>query len=446
MKQLLNKYKINGSVQLKIYDQNNNLVDVIDKKNQVLINGRKAYRNILGLMDDPNFPASESLDNQEEINIQSNSVDFLSQNGQMPFLQAQLANKQLFNFEKSFRFDDSNMLDNSGNSTGNTIISNESIIDYNNINSCFLNEQMAQSKVTTYSGWNYTHYAFVYSVNLNNSYNSENSDNSYQNIQDNIEKYITGLCIDIKAPQAAHAFFQVAFDFDGIQINSKNDIPPPIIPFSNGCPIHRIFSTYQGNAMLNDKIYTHVFDMYPRYCKIPKKIILIFNKYNYGSDMTNSRSDASSVQIKKIQFLTHRQPKYGPIAIYFSNTQNANIVATKIKKVQVQGNTILYYASLGYEEGNGNTFNAVGLSNSENNVVYKEDELSNTMYYNNKVKLFNTAFTSNTYTKCFYTRQLADAQDCNNCLTLARPNGWNFNKNKKNRIDVIYRMNFTFGH
>ena len=468
MKQLLNKYKVNGQVQLRVFDQNNQLVDCIKKKNEVFINGKKAYRDILGLMDDPNYPSYSSQNNEEQINIQSNNVDFFARSGQMPFLQAKLANKHLFKFQKAFRFNDEQFLDNSGNGIGSSIVTHNNRIKDSTDNNFLLNEQIKQNKTTIYNSWDRYNYAFVYAVEENseysddseysyNSYNSDISDSSNinQNIQE--EKYITGLCIDIKAPQYLHTSFQVAFDYYGEQIKkyvetselspfNKATLPPPLIPFSNGSPINRMFSSYQGNAMANDKIYTYVFDMYPRYCIMPKKVILIFNKYYYG-DYMNYNYQTMDIQIQKLQFLTHRQPKYGPIAIYFKSEQN-NIVATKINKVQVQGNTILYYASLGYDEGNGNTFNTVGLANSINNTVFKNETLLNQLYYDKRIKLFNEPFPdyiTNHKKDIFYKRAIADNVSCNNLLIQAKPQSWSFVKNKRNRIDVIYRMNFTFG-
>ena len=237
MKQLLNKYKVNGQVQLKIFDQNNQQIDCIKKKNEVFINGKKAYRDILGLMDDPNYPSYSSQNNEEQINIQSNNVDFFARSGQMPFLQAKLANKHLFKFQKAFRFNNDGFLDNSGNSTPPTDNTGYNIIAHNNRikdstdNNFLLNEQIKQNKTTIYNSWTDSHYAFVYAIEENseyseysyNSYNSDISDSS--NIDYNIqeEKYITGLCIDIKAPQYLQNCFQVAFDYYGEQIKQYVD-------------------------------------------------------------------------------------------------------------------------------------------------------------------------------------------------------------------------------
>ena len=88
MSQLLDdKFKLNGSVQFVVYDQCNNIVNKYQKHNTVYASGIKAYKQLLGTMDDPNQPYSNSTDDDYQLNLQSNPNDFLSQNGKTPFLQ-----------------------------------------------------------------------------------------------------------------------------------------------------------------------------------------------------------------------------------------------------------------------------------------------------------------------------------------------------------------------
>lgn len=496
-----NKVGFNGSVQFFVYNENNQLVNSFQKKNTVYYTGKSAYKQILGTMDSASQPNANSLNDDYQVNLQSNSTDFLAKFGKTPFLQPiTLQLKKDIQLQCAFRYangpDDSDdpddgygiIYDKNGKptkdpSSGNDFgfISNQEAFVKNSDNSVTTIKtngsyvQVDKTKKVYFK--NGEKWIYIYNVpqyqwfqyktqeQLVQTSSSSNSDSTFETVQqitpilkkqfDGV--YHSGLRVDIRGPQFQTFHMQIAYDFEGdIKIQTvggyKNynfefeDFPPPIFPAMTGKPTNRQFAGFVGGALTNQAIHSYYFDLFPRYCKMPKKIIFLFehscrNIKNINNDAASF--DISNIEINKIQFFKHTLPSCGPLAIYFENN-NLQKYMTKITKVSIRDNSVCYYATLGYDQAVGMTFNKVGLSNSKNNYKFVPDANVNYAYnHNEEQKLTDTV--PNTTGDYFYKLAKANANQCTNILTVADTNSWSFQKTSKNRIDIIYKMNINFG-
>ena len=266
--------------------------------------------------------------------------------------------------------------------------------------------------------------------------------------------YHNGLRVDIKGPQSQTFRMQIAYDFDGklsyqIVNGNKNynfdfeDLPQPIFPPLNGKPTNRQFAGHVGGAITNDTIHSYFYDLYPRYCKMPKKIVFFFEHCTRTRSGQLATFDTTDIQIDNIQFFRHTLPKCGPLAIYFQSTQQ-QFYKTNIHQVTIKDSSICYYASLGYKDANGMQFNRIGLSNSKQNYKFVEEKQINYSFNTySQQKIGNVRpQTNGTY---FYRLKKAQSNQCDNILTVADVEDWSFKKTSKNRLDIIYKMNVNFG-
>lgn len=503
--QFNNKFKLNGSVQFLVYDQNNQLIDTFKNHNTVYYTGSKAYKQILGLMDNSVQPTATSVDDDYQVNLQSNPSDFLQKNGKTPFLQPiTLKKKKEMNLQCSFRYKYQSvpLIDRDGRQTENISLANNdsNIINKNSFAKNSENtittiktkgsymdglvkkitnnvQQWIPGKVYFNNGqkWCYIYsvpqdYWFQYIqmqsyVDRDSSSNSSNSSSSLQQDQQIVPilkkqfdgLYHSGLRVDIKGPQYQNFHIQIAYDFEGVLtpqvVNGVKrynfdftDIPQPIFPALNGKPTNRQFAGCQGGAITNQSIHTYFYDIYPRYCKFPKNIVFLFDHHSSNhTERDNERAyfDTTDIQIERIQFFKHSLPKCGPLSMYFE-TNNSQKYMTKINKTTIRDNSICYYASIGYNEAIGLQFNRVGLANAKNNYKFIKDDQVNIAFNNNEQQML-----SDTKPKIkgqyFYKLAKVQPNQCKNILTVANTGDWSFKKTQKNRIDVIYKMNIGFG-
>lgn len=497
------KFKLNGSVQFVVYDQNNNIINRYQKHNTVYANGIKAYKQLIGTMDDPNQPYSHSTDDDYQLNLQSNPNDFLSRTGKTPFLQPiTIKGKKNISLQAAFRYkngkhDGYSISDQKGSNTNSiaiandyefiknqnafvknsdnsltTIITKGDYVQYSEYNTQTNKTETKNAYFTNGEKWCYIYdvpqeYWCQYKeqqIQQNNEYtmssDSSDSSSSYNTvIIPQLKKqfdglYHNGLRVDIKGPQSQTFRMQIAYDFDGklsyqIVNGNKNynfdfeDLPQPIFPPLNGKPTNRQFAGHVGGAITNDTIHSYFYDLYPRYCKMPKKIVFFFEHCTRTRSGQLATFDTTDIQIDNIQFFRHTLPKCGPLAIYFQSTQQ-QFYKTNIHQVTIKDSSICYYASLGYKDANGMQFNRIGLSNSKQNYKFVEEKQINYSFNTySQQKIGNVRpQTNGTY---FYRLKKAQSNQCDNILTVADVEDWSFKKTSKNRLDIIYKMNVNFG-
>lgn len=442
MNQQQDNLKLFGQFQLNVYDKNNNLIQTVKNKNQVFGSGIETFCKIIANIQNANNPNSFQTTQTKQFNLFSNSVQFLSRKGQNAILQPiEFNNKQYIKFsDQSYTYMYSSSSAYFTEATNNTKTESANNNYYNghgdkikDKNALFRNLQINQSKRTIINVTKQRNWAYVYDLT---SSLSAISNSSLHN----------GICLDISGYNSSSFYMQIAYDFDGTkQISTFNDIPKPIIPFMNGKPTNKQFNGFQGAALTDQQVYSYYFDMYPRCCVIPKRIIFLFQncatnqKYSYKKD----------VKIGKFQFFRHRQPKYGPLSIYFDSSSETSVnsstycsVITKTK-INENQNTISYYASIGYDEQNGSSFYYVGLNNFENNIVYQLDQQTNNQYNNDIQQKIDSTSPTTTGNYFYKSRIVNDASTARKltCASLTSP----IIKDQNKRIDIVYTLKLTFG-
>lgn len=394
--QYRNNIKLNGSVRFDIFDEKNNLKSSFQNHNKINQTGINVYKSILSQMMRSDFPANSTINDSQQVSILSNYVQLGGCSGDVQFLQPVVVKgKYKTIMQNAFYQEDTE---------DKTTVSNQK--------SMFIN---SDSKITLFSnpskygGWSDNNtddrWCYVYKIG--------NEDTDFNELH-------TGLRIDIKGSKNKRNYFRIYYSYSDQQIDSYENIGRAVFPLVNGKPCYKQYPNYFGIQLMPDQNYSYFFDMYPRFCKIPKRISFVFQQ--------NGTSNQATIQ--NIQFITHRTPKIGPICIYLKGTLNGQpyVYKTPIIKTKSTNDSIYYYARVLYKQAIGLNITKAGLCNSENNIVYEDQQDLN----------FN--FGSRDY-KYFFKERLASSEQCLNPLSQV---DYVFNKTDKDRIDILYKVNVRF--
>ena len=405
---------LNGSVKFDIYDQNNKLVDSFQNHNAILTAGKDVYKQILTKMLKSNYPYAMTLKDSEQKSLLSNSIDLFGYSGQLNFLQTvKIIDKQNSRLDRRLQKTEYN---NGYSATdSNVIITNQNSF-WKNSDRRLTNIKMNTTNIHTT--------AYIYTIG------------DYASLTSNSSTYHTGIKLDIKGNAHKKHYIRIAYDYSQNSVSNidVNKLAYQIFPLNNGKPIMTTkYRQFYGLQLMDDQVHSYFFDMYPRYCRIPRRIIFIF-QHNKVSD---------DISIENIQFITHKQEVTGPLAFYIcdNSSEQQNYFRTAITKCRIKQNSILYYAKIGYQDANGMNITSAGLCNSDNNIVLETDTPLMLAYNNEQIyNGYNKASYDNQ--PVFYRARFANPEQCTKLLTQTQ---FSYEKKKQNRIDILYKININFG-
>ena len=461
MKQDYNdSFGLDGFIEFEYYDKQGKLFNHQQNKNEIKSQGKILYANILSSFLNPNYPLANTTDDSEQVSITSNYIDFSNQSGCIQFLQPiNVRDKQFGYLQNCFICtSDPQSLNKQNSRVGNE-------------NSFLKNSQNEYTTVDTnvVSKGSDSQFFLCLVYNLSNLQNSSQSDLSYSSVESNslesdasyssisandvnvqqmnlYNNMHTGLRIDMNWETSKKNFFRIAYIFEDRPIEKYSDIGNFIFPNINGKPCCRFNGEFFGGRLMQDQIYSYFFDMYPRCCKMPKKIVFVFQTGRLR-DNHNSYDNYSQANIQRIQFFTHKKPNSFPASIYLSGTKNNSEVQYKIPILKSKiisddsGNFLCYYAKLNYSQANGCDFKKMGLCTTNDIIKCEPDAKINAYYHKNYIDN-GVVIAGSPISEFIYNIRFADSQQCDIKLTQS---SCNIQKTENNRIDILYKIKINFG-
>lgn len=471
---------ITGEVEISVYDKDNNLIDKLYKKNTIKDAGLACFKEMLLQGLNNSIPGIYASDD-EETSLLSNENMFSGLPGEIPFYTPVVINNKKYSDISSGGNYNSQVLN-----TNNMFVNNSyssTIFNYYSSNSyegdLFVPNNKSLSNYTDRK--NQSGYIFDISikkieeefiltnsiVNLSNNnlkYNNfnvinkeDNSDvtnlfsfdcgtrtengkltflsNVSVNIDDYLNKtfvvtyyrydfedeYISGIRVDMRSDNGTivdNEYINISLSF-----NQGKTRTNAIFPMNTGNPNQCMFAKNSG-LKLNDKMTSYFFSISPWFMKIPNQICILSSNKNNG---------LGNVYIEKIQFFKLRIPKLGPLGIYLKDNDFLQKVKIYRRKNDLNNSSVLFYGKLNYNEGNGHTYNSIGLCNFINNVLFYEDESISSKFDDDLTK----------ETK-FYRINLENKDLYDNILTEADLTN-SFIKTEDKRIDLAYKISVNWG-
>jgi len=471
---------ITGEVEISIYDKKNKLIDKITKKNTITSSGLNCFKEMLLQGLNSNNPSIYASDD-EETSLLSNENMFSGLSGEIPFYTPVVVNGKQYsnissdgNYNSQVQNTQNMFLNNSYSSTVfNSYSSNYYEGDLFCPNTKQINDYKDRKNQSGYIfdiGMNEVQEEFTLSesnVLLSNSnlkYNKfkvirkdDNSDvtdlftfdcgtrtekgkltfttNTSVDIANYLGKtfiityyhyefedeYISGMRIDMRSDNGTivdNEYINISLSF-----NQGKTRTNAIFPMVTGNPNQCIYAKNSG-LKLNDKMTSYFFSLSPWYIKIPNQICIL---------SSNKSNGLGNVYIEKVQFFKLRIPKLGPLGIYLKDNDFLHKIKIYRKTNDFNNSSISFYGKLDYKDGNGHTYNSIGLCNFINNVLYYEDESISSKFSDDLTK----------ETK-FYRSNIENKDLYDNILSEATLNN-SFIKTEDKRIDLAYKISVNWG-
>ena len=475
---------LSGSAEITEYDIADNIVNNWDIKNSISSYGYTTYSSILTNMMKIDYPPNETFDTSQQSSILSNYMQFGSQSGDVNFLSP--CNIEKNKITKQSIYQGKPCVGYGNYSVRNPSQMLELSLDSGRIvngNACFDN---SDANVTVFKN-------YVKDDDISQSTNEFRELKRFYyvyNVHSGLlsdEKYYTGIRVDFGGIPTKKNYFRIAFnyaDYKQIEVSSTTSESSSTIthywlqqskihttfPLLNGKPTYKQCGSFYGGRFTNAQTNSYFFDMYPRYFKMPKQIIFIFDAGGVNESATDVQSSRLNIQkndvvINNVQFFKHRQPKHSALGIYLKGKDDQEKVIYYFKKIMrvfhktvtdkdgKTKNYLCYYTKIDYNQANKlSVVDSCGLCNHKNIFKYKPQYYLNKLYsllsdqdYDSNANEDNPNYQDYQY---FFRKEYTQFAGDNNLenydlLTQLQLNP-TWKKSVDKRLDILYKIQVKF--
>ena len=471
------KMLLSGSAEFTECDIAGDIVNNWNIKNSITTVGKNAYSAILTNMMKIDYPLNETFNTSQQSSILSNYMQFGSQSGDVNFLSPCNIDKHLITKHSvyqgkpcvgyghsSVRYP-SQMLKLSLGS--GRIVNGDACFDNSDANVTVFKNYVKDNNVSgsTSEFQELKRFYYVYNVGSNLL---------------NDEKY-TGIRVDFGGIPTKKNYFRIAFNYadsDCFEYSSTSSGTASTIthywlqqskinttfPLLNGKPTYKQRGSFYGGRFTNDQTNSYFFDMYPRYFKMPKQIIFIFdaggvNESATSESYSNLNIQKNDVVVNNVQFFKHRQPKHSAMGIYLKGKDNQGNEIYYFKKIMrvfhktvteenKTKNYLCYYTKIDYNQANRlSVVDSCGLCNRKNIFQYKPQYQLNKLYSLQTKQVYDSNKNDTNYQYFFRKeyKQFVGNDNSNNYNLLTQlqlDTPWYKSENK--RLDILYKIQVNF--